>query len=1397
MTQPIPPLPERPSIQAARRVDTLCDQFESDWKAAVSGAGRPSMARFLASASSENSDEVVSELLKVEIHYRQVLGERPHPDDYAEFKISLDPEWFSDSPFDAMLTTPSVGRFEKTSSDTGANTSAEEKKLPRIFGNYELLDEVARGGMGVVYKARHAHLHRIVALKKILTAELASPAEVHRFQTEADAAAGLEHPNIVPIYEVGSLDGRHYYTMKLIEGGSLKEHSLHLRGRYRDIARLLALVADAVQYAHSKAILHRDLKPANILLSSDHQSDPGVWNYEHVEAFVTDFGLAKRLECDSEQTRSDALLGTPAYMSPEQAVGGSRRIGTAADIYGIGAVLYELLTGHPPFTADSVLVMLTKVQHEEAVPPRQIVSSVPRDLETICLKCLQKDPHHRYLSASALADDLRRFICDRPITARPIGSLERFAKWVRRRPAIASLMALLLLVGMIGAGLVIWQWQSAVFHEREKDKALKGVQSSLLAMRRSDYFQRIARADLELAAYNSDFATQILDSCPEDLRDWEWGYLKGQCHSELLKIDAHASEATAVQFSPDGKRLATGGYDGKVHLWELLNSKSLFTIQFPSLFIRTILFHPDGNKIYVSGGDWTKPKSGAAGIWDASTGKHLATLEGVKGSIWRLAVSRDGSTLAATQAKSIVLWDANSGKTRREIPFSVETQSVAFSPDGKHLAVGLRDGEIHIVSLDEKNQPVKFAADGDVEIRDLAFNHNGTQLVSSSYTGQVRLWQVARRSYKQLHYDSNRIESVTFSPDGKFIAGGSTGGPIFLWSATGSRRGKAYRVLTGHAKETNRVTFSPGSKLLASVGWDGKARIWDVTELPTPSVEMGRSGLHSLEILPDGKQFITAAKPPDIQSRIGHIALWDASAGKVISTFEARKGGYDAMAMRNDGKLIAIAIGREVILWEMPSQKILGKWTAHDADIAAMTFQPGTQELITTSNDITVKLWSTCDTVPVKPRLVLSLSNMPTALAADRVSVTCGCNNGEIIHWDSETGKLLDSWTEHKEAVTSLTYRPESNQIASAGLDQTVRVRDLSTCRTILSLHAHQAEVTSLTYNATGSRLITCGVDGNVIIWDATTAEPIINFRRQINKPVIVKFSGDNQRLIALQGRKQFGSTKTSANCFVRIWETYDPNRDGHEQLRQAMIADIHAVEPFKQKAPSALPLSAKDNPSKLALQAWSHAEAGRWKEADADSIKAVEYGAIPGVIENDGFYLTWLRIAFGNREEYLKACSEIQERYGVTVKAHTAYAAAWLIVQRHDGDNNGYDHALRLAQHAVELEPKSPWHWETLSLAYLRNKDWQHAIDAAKKVSELSKIGLGTEFFVCAMACWQMGDKDKAHDWYQKGVQWLSQNRQRLLSTQTRWLDRRRFQIEAAKMLGQSVPSDVPDWKK
>jgi tRNA A-37 threonylcarbamoyl transferase component Bud32 len=321
---------------------------------------------------------------------------------------------------------------------TAANTA--ETGL-RFFGDYELLEPIARGGMGVVYKARQRRLNRIVALKMILAGELASAEQIRRFYVEAEAAAKLDHPGIVPVFEVGQVGNQHFYSMAFVEGASVATPLKSGRYPPKLAAQIVAQVADAIHYAHQQGVIHRDLKPQNVLI--DGQGRPRV----------TDFGLARNVAFDSTLTASGQVMGTPSYMPPEQALGRVDSIGPAADIYSLGATLYHLITGEVPFRAATPMDTLLLVLESDPIPPRQLHSEIPRDLETICLKCLQKSPAQRFESARALAEDLRRFLANEPILARPVTRLERLAKWARRRPAIAGLLTACTLA-LIGYGFV-------------------------------------------------------------------------------------------------------------------------------------------------------------------------------------------------------------------------------------------------------------------------------------------------------------------------------------------------------------------------------------------------------------------------------------------------------------------------------------------------------------------------------------------------------------------------------------------------------------------------------------------------------------------------------------------------------------------------------------------------------------------------------------------------------------------------------------------------------------------------------------------------------------------------------------------------------------------------------
>jgi tetratricopeptide (TPR) repeat protein len=347
------------------------------------------------------------------------------------------------SPHDEPTTTI-------TRQDPSATPSASETNRIRCFGDYEIIRELARGGMGVVFQARQMSLNRKVALKMILAGQLADETDVKRFYTEAEAAANLDHPGIVPIFEVGQHEEQHYFSMGFVEGQSLSHRLAGGPLPPREAAALMAKVADAIEYAHQHGVIHRDMKPANILL--DPSGNPRV----------TDFGLAKKVQSDGGLTQSGQIMGTPSYMPPEQASGQRGEVGPAADVYALGATLYALVTGRPPFQAATALDTIIQVLSDEPVPLRQLNASVPRDLETMCLKCLEKDPARRYPSAQAFADDLGRYLAGEPIVARPATPLERAVKWGRRKPAIAALSALVCLVTSLGLGGVLWQWREAV-----------------------------------------------------------------------------------------------------------------------------------------------------------------------------------------------------------------------------------------------------------------------------------------------------------------------------------------------------------------------------------------------------------------------------------------------------------------------------------------------------------------------------------------------------------------------------------------------------------------------------------------------------------------------------------------------------------------------------------------------------------------------------------------------------------------------------------------------------------------------------------------------------------------------------------------------------------------------
>ncbi len=684
-------------IDLARRIDAVCRQFEADWRDGC----EPRIDDYLVAVSDDGRSALRAELEALERELgrsqepaarpdaRPPVASVPHPSTVAEAP-TIPPGMTPTSPLpDAAPSsvheeaTVPPGNPPRTAHDEPtaallrqglpATPRASEPTHIRYFGDYEILREIARGGMGVVFRARQASLNRTVALKMILAGQLADDNDVKRFHTEAEAAANLDHPGIVPIFEVGQHEGQHYFSMGFVDGKSLSQRLAEGPLPSREAAELIRRVSEAIEYAHQHGVIHRDLKPANILL--DQNGNPRV----------TDFGLAKKLQGDSGLTGSGQIMGTPSYMPPEQAGGNRGDVGPAADVYALGATLYCLVTGRPPFQAATAMDTVIQVISDEPVPPRRLNTSIPRDLETICLKCLEKDTIKRYASAADFGGDLRRFLNGEPILARAVGRAERTWRWCRRNPLVAGLTGGIALALVLGT--VVATYFAVLAHEeagRANEAAGKAIDESRRADQEahrahdqeqlSDRRRFIAEMNLAQQAWqdsNIDLFRQRLAAQepkrPDD-HDWrgfQWYYLDRLRELDLRTLRGHADSVTSVSFSPDGRTVASSSGDGSVKLWNVATGAEIRTLRGHAGTVTSVAFSPDGNTLASAG------KDQVVKLWNAESGQLIHTLkpgDGVVVSfVLNVAFSPDGRTLASASADGKVkLWNVATGQESRD-----------------------------------------------------------------------------------------------------------------------------------------------------------------------------------------------------------------------------------------------------------------------------------------------------------------------------------------------------------------------------------------------------------------------------------------------------------------------------------------------------------------------------------------------------------------------------------------------------------------------------------------------------------------------------------------------------------------------------------------------------------
>jgi WD40 repeat protein len=1062
-----------------------------------------------------------------------------------------------------------------TKLDDHVRPTPHELPLPAIEG-YEVLGELGRGGMGVVYRARHVLLNRPCVLKMILAGDYADARAVARFRAEAEAVARLQHPSIVQIHHTGVAAGLPFFELEYVEGGSLDHRLDGTPWSPRRAAELAEALARGVAEAHRQEIVHRDLKPGNVLLAADGTPK------------ITDFGLAKSLTHDSDLTKTGAIVGSPNYMAPEQAEGKTKEVGPLADVYALGAILYELLTGRPPFRGATLLETLAHAKTAEPVPPTRLVPGLPRDLETIALKCLQKEPGRRYDSATALAEDLRRFLAGEPIVARPVGPLERAGRWCRRNPALAALAAAVVLVAALGLAGILWQWSEAV---KARDlastraiaeaEARQEAETTLVDMYTTSGIQAGDQGENARAALWFANAARRAKADPDRqranaIRARTWGR---RAFAPLRALVADESWPGGLVFHPGGHHLITGTVlDGKTRdashtLWDVDAEQSL---PFPGGLksVPAAAWSPNGRALAVGG------SNGDVIVAAFPSGEETVRIRFPR-RIRLLTYSADGHYLAIAGGSSTRVWDCRTGAfATPELVHPAEVTTLAFHSKSRYLATGCCDNLARLFTVPSDAgtplwppvphaqppsraiwdpwycTPPVFVEDGrglltyggkrgltwravetGAEVRTLdtpefserigatVLSPDGRYLAvySIQYPACLRLFEVATgRPVGPVLWHKNNLFGATFSPDSRMLLTGSSDNTAQLWTVPGGE--PLGRPLDLH-RPIRLVAFAPDGRSLATQDGD-LVRLWALPEEGVPLVGLPLDGRGSFAALsPDGALSIPTGMSfgRALRSTRAYRVATGEPAGPPLSS----EGLILDAVFSPDGRSVATLDiheapeGKEVRVWDWASGQ--RRWQAAlPSEPRSVSYRPDGRRLAVLCGGGEVLVFDSTD-----GREALRWQAHDAELAHHWVNngklvfspdgeslLTWGMGNDARV-WDAATGWRRYPPLRHRDKCHDLQLSPDGRSMALASYDGSVRVRDLATGTILAELPAHPDNVYSAGFSPDGRLLVTACRDRTVRVWDWRAGQLVCPPFEHVKEALAATFTPDGRWVLS------------------------------------------------------------------------------------------------------------------------------------------------------------------------------------------------------------------------------------------------------------------------------------------